>query len=154
MKISEIIKEDCVIANLSASDKPGILAELVEFLDKKGVVNDKQSLNNALLEREKLGSTGIGENVALPHAKMEGLESIVAVFARSIDGIDFDALDQKPVHYICLLLAPASSTGLHLKALAKIARLLKIESLREDILKAQDETEIYSLIVEEDAKFI
>lgn len=154
MKISEIIKEDCVIANLSASDKPGILAELVEFLDKKGVVNDKQSLNDALLEREKLGSTGIGENVALPHAKMEGLENIVAVFARSIDGIDFDALDQKPVHYICLLLAPTSSTGLHLKALAKIARLLKIESLREDILKARDETEIYSLIVEEDAKFI
>ncbi|MCF8720777.1 PTS sugar transporter subunit IIA [Nitrospina gracilis] len=154
MKISEIIKEDYVIPNVSASDKQGVLAELVEFLNKKGVVENCDHLNRALLEREKLGSTGIGENVALPHAKVANLDQIVAVFARSVHGIDFESLDQKPVHFICLLLAPESSTGLHLKALARIARLFKVESLREAILKAHDAAEIYSLIEEEDAKFI
>lgn len=154
MKINEILKQDFVIADLSASDKTGVISELVEFLEKKGIIRDKQSLITALLEREKLGSTGIGENVALPHAKIEDIDQIVGVFARSVEGIDFESLDQKPVHFICLLLAPASSTGLHLKALAKIARLFKIESLREAILKAGSSSEIHSLIVEEDAKFI
>ncbi|CCQ91401.1 PTS IIA-like Nitrogen regulatory protein [Nitrospina gracilis 3/211] len=154
MKISEIITEDFVLSSVSASDKKGVLAELVEFLKKRDVVGDGDDLLTALIEREKLGSTGIGENVALPHAKVKNLDRIVAVFARSVNGIDFESLDQKPVHFICLLLAPESSTGLHLKALAKIARLFKIESLREAILKAHDTTEIYSLIEEEDAKFI
>lgn len=154
MKISEILKQDFVITDLSASDKPGVISELVEFLETKGIIRDRQSLITALLEREKLGSTGIGENVALPHAKIEDLNEIVGVFARSVEGIDFDALDQKPVHFFCLLLAPATSTGLHLKALARIARLFKIESLREGILKAHNSAEIYSLILDEDAKFI
>ncbi len=106
----------------------------------------------ALLEREQLGSTGIGDNMALPHAKSEVIDRIVTVFARSREGIDFESLDRKPVHFIFLLLAPSTSTGLHLKALAKIARLFKIQSLRENILKAESAAEIYALILEEDSK--
>jgi len=118
------------------------------------VIKDTETLINALLEREKLGSTGIGENMAIPHAKSDEIDQIVIVFARSINGIDFESLDQKPVHFICLLLAPTHSTGLHLKALARIARLFKSLPLREKILKAHGADSIYSTLIEEDSKIL
>ena len=108
----------------------------------------------ALLEREQLGSTGIGDHMALPHAKSESIDRIVTVFARSPGGIDFDSLDRKPVHFIFLLLSPPASTGLHLKALAKIARLFKNPSLRDNVLKRENASAIYSLILEEDSKIV
>lgn len=152
MKISDILKEDYIIADLEAGDKEGVLNELSLFLEHKGAIQDHGKLLQALLDREKLGSTGIGDNMAIPHAKHEGIEQIITVFARSRKGIDFQSLDRKPVHYVFLLLAPPASTGLHLKALAKIARLFKNPSLRENILKAEDADTINSLILEEDSK--
>ena len=96
-------------------------------------------LLQALLEREQLGSTGIGDNMAIPHAKHKGIEEITTVFARSRKGIDFQSLDRKPVHFIFLLLAPPTSTGLHLKALAKIARLYsRTHPCAISILEAED----------------
>jgi PTS system nitrogen regulatory IIA component len=106
------------------------------------------------MEREKLGSTGIGENVAIPHGKSDELTQIITVFARSLSGVDFESLDQKPVHFVCMVIAPAHSTGQHLKALAKISRLFKNQTLREGILKAEDSNAIYSILLEEDSKFI
>jgi len=152
MKISDILKEDCIIADLDATDKEGTLIEVSLFLEHKGIIQDHAKLLLALLDREKLGSTGIGDNMAIPHAKCEGIENITTVFARSRKGIDFQSLDRKPVHFVFLLLAPPASTGLHLKALAKIARLFKNPSLRENILKAEDADTINSLILEEDSK--
>ena len=152
MKISDILKEDCIIADLDATDKEGTLSEVSLFLEHKGIIQDHAKLLLALLDREKLGSTGIGDNMAIPHAKCEGIENITTVFARSRKGIDFQSLDRKPVHFVFLLLAPPASTGLHLKALAKIARLFKNPSLRENILKAEDADTINSLILEEDSK--
>jgi len=152
MKISDILKEDCIIADLDATDKEGTLIEVSLFLEHKGIIQDHAKLLLALLDREKLGSTGIGDNMAIPHAKCEGIENITTVFARSRKGIDFQSLDRKPVHFVFLLLAPPASTGLHLKALAKIARLFKSPSLRENILKAEDADTINSLILEEDSK--
>ncbi len=152
MKISDILKEDCIIADLDATDKEGTLSEVSLFLEHKGIIQDHAKLLLALLDREKLGSTGIGDNMAIPHAKYEGIENITTVFARSRKGIDFQSLDRKPVHFVFLLLAPPASTGLHLKALAKIARLFKSPSLRENILQAEDADTINSLILEEDSK--
>jgi PTS system nitrogen regulatory IIA component len=152
MKISDILKEDYIIADLEAGDKEGVLNELSLFLEHKRAIQDHGKLLQALLDREKLGSTGIGDNMAIPHAKHEGIEKIITVFARSRKGIDFQSLDRKPVHFVFLLLAPPASTGLHLKALAKIARLFKNPSLRENILKAEDADTINSLILEEDSK--
>jgi PTS system nitrogen regulatory IIA component len=106
------------------------------------------------MEREKLGSTGIGENVAIPHGKSDELTQIITVFARSLEGVDFESLDQKPVHFVCMVIAPAHSTGQHLKALARISRLFKNQVLREGILKAEDSNAIYSILLEEDSKFI
>jgi nitrogen PTS system EIIA component len=152
MKISDILKKDYIIGDLAADSKEGALSEVSLFLEHKGAIQDHGKLLQALLDRELLGSTGIGDNMAIPHAKYEGIDQIITVVARSRKGIDFQSLDRKPVHFIFLLLAPPASTGLHLKALAKIARLFKNPSLRENILKAEDAGTIHSLLLEEDSK--
>jgi len=154
MKISEILKKDFIIADLSGKDKTSVLLELANFLESHGAIKHKDTLHSALIEREKLGSTGIGENVAIPHAKSEEIEQILILFGRSIEGIEFNSLDKKPVHFVCLVVAPSHSTGHHLKALARVSRLLKSEDLRQKILKSHNEKEIYSHILDEDTKFI
>ena len=154
MKIDDILKKDSIIANLAGVNKGEILREITDFLQKQGLIKDKETLLNTLMEREKLGSTGIGENVAIPHGKSDELSQIVIVFGRSIEGLDFESLDQKPVHFVCMVIAPSNSTGQHLKALARISRLFKNQNLREGILKLQDANQIYALLLEEDSKFI
>lgn len=154
MKITEILKPEFIIAELATTTKEEVLEELTSFLENKGAIKNKEELKTALMDREKLGSTGIGENVAIPHAKCQEISQITTLFARSRKGVEFDSLDQKPVYYICLLLAPTNSTGQHLKALARIARLMKSKALRDEILGAADEKKIYSLLLDEDSKFI
>ncbi|SVE57022.1 uncharacterized protein METZ01_LOCUS509876, partial [marine metagenome] len=88
------------------------------------------------------------------HAKLDDIDTITTLFARSKKGIEFESLDKKPVHFICLVIAPANSTGLHLKALARISRLLKNPALREAILSATEVDQIYSILTEEDSKFL
>ena len=154
MKITDILIKEHVITDLTFNDKESVLKEFSEFLEKKGAIKDKGALLLALIEREKLGSTGIGENVAIPHAKLDEIDSITTLFACSKKGIEFESLDKKPVHFICLVIAPANSSGLHLKALARISRLLKNPVLRDAILIATEVDEIYSLLTEEDSKFL
>ncbi|PIQ95950.1 MAG: PTS fructose transporter subunit IIA [Nitrospinae bacterium CG11_big_fil_rev_8_21_14_0_20_56_8] len=154
MKITEILKPDFVIADLKGKNKESVLEELTGFLETTGTIKNRQAFYNALMEREMLGSTGIGENVAIPHAKSDEVEAITTLFGRSVEGLEFDSLDQKPVHFVCMVIAPFTSTGQHLKALARISRLFKSQGLRDDILKAHDSKEIYSIIVNEDSKFI
>jgi len=154
MKIDDILKKDSIIADLIGTNKGEVLREITDFLQSQGLIKDKEGLLDTLIEREKLGSTGIGENVAIPHGKSAELSQIVTVFARSLNGVDFEALDQKPVHFICMVIAPSNSTGQHLKALARISRIFKNQNLRDGILKLQDADQIYSLLLEEDSKFI
>ena len=127
---------------------------MTSCLKQNNIIKNDQALFTTLMEREKLGSTGIGENVAIPHGKSDELTQIITVFARSLGGVDFESLDQKPVHFVCMVIAPAHSTGQHLKALARISRLFKNQALREGILKAEDSNAIYSILLEEDSKFI
>ncbi len=154
MKIDDILKKGSIIANLAGTNKEEVLLEIVDFLQEQGLIKDKETLLNTLMEREKLGSTGIGENVAIPHGKSGELSQIITVFARSLNGVDFESLDQKPVHFVCMVIAPSNSTGQHLKALARISRIFKNQDLRNGILKLQDANQIYSLLLEEDSKFI
>ncbi|MEE9258439.1 MAG: PTS sugar transporter subunit IIA [Nitrospinaceae bacterium] len=154
MKITDILNKESVLADLRGTDKESVILELTGFLEKTGVIKNRTALQFALMEREKLGSTGIGENVAIPHAKSEEVDQITIVFGRSIEGINFESLDQRPVHFVCLVIAPSASTGHHLKALARISRLLKSQNLRDDILKANSSGDIYSVLVDEDSKFI
>ena len=154
MKITDILKKEHIIENLVSTDKESTLDELSSYLKSKGLVTNKENLLNALMEREQLGSTGIGENVAIPHAKISEIDQIVTIFGRSIKGIEFDSLDKKLVHFIYLVLAPVNSSGQHLKVLARISRLLKNKSLREAIMNATETNQIYSIIADEDSKYI
>ena len=154
MKITDILKKEHIIKDLNSCDKKNVLDELSSFLEDKGEITSKENLLVALIEREKLGSTGIGENVAIPHAKISEIDNIITVFGRSKNGVEFESLDQKPVNFIFLVMAPENSTGQHLKVLARISRLFKNPSLRESVLRTNEADQIYSILVDEDSKFI
>jgi PTS system nitrogen regulatory IIA component len=152
MKIGEFLREDLVLANLAAQDKAGALAELCGALARVHHLDEAQ-LEDVLLEREKLGSTGIGEGVAIPHGKLAGVPGLLAAFGRSPGGVEFQAIDGKPTHLFFVLFAPENSAGLHLKALARISRLFRNASLRQAIMNAPDAKAIFTLISEEDARY-
>ncbi len=153
MKIAEFLREDLIVPELAAKDKPGVLAELCAALARVHPGLSAARLTEILLEREKLGSTGIGEGVAIPHGKLPGATTLLAAFARSPAGVEFDAIDKRPAQLFFVLFAPENSAGIHLKALARISRLFKSGSFRRAILEAQGAAGIYQLISEEDAKY-
>ncbi len=153
MQITDMFKKDYIIEELKAKTKRAVLAELSELFTRDQTSLQGESVVDVLLEREKLGSTGIGDGIAIPHGKLKGLENLVISFGRSREGIDFDAIDGRPVHLFFLLMAPESSTGQHLKALAKISRMLKDQDFRHDLLTAKSKEEIYRKIAEKDESY-
>ncbi|MCX8044300.1 MAG: PTS sugar transporter subunit IIA [Desulfobacterota bacterium] len=154
MKISDLLHEDMVIGELHGTTKQQVLEEMVKCLSVRTPKIDTADLLKVLIDREKLGSTGIGNGIAIPHGKIDGLNEIYLVFGRSKHGIPFDALDNKPVHLIFLLVAPANSAGTHLKALARLSRLLKDKHFRDLLLEIPDEHGLYQAIITEDEKII
>jgi PTS system nitrogen regulatory IIA component len=153
MRIAEFLREDLVFPDLAASDKAGVLGELSAGLARAYPALNAGRLTETLLEREKLGSTGIGEGVAIPHGKLPGIPGLIAAFARSKRGVDFASIDGKPTFLFFVLFAPENSAGLHLKALARISRLFKQPQFRQSIQSAADAPAIFRLISEEDAKY-
>ena len=153
MRIAEFLREDLVFPDLAASDKAGVLGELSAGLARAFPGLSSQKLTDTLLDREKLGSPGIGEGVAIPHGKLPALPGLIAAFARSRKGVDFAAIDGKPTYLFFVLFAPENSAGLHLKALARISRLFKQPQFRQGILAAEDGPGIFRIISEEDAKY-
>jgi len=153
MRIAEFLREDLVFPDLAATDKAGVLGELCAGLARAHPSLSAPQLTATLLEREKLGSTGIGEGVAIPHGKLANLPGLLAAFARKKGGVEFASIDGKPTLLFFVLFAPENSAGLHLKALARISRLFKQPSFRQAILDAPGAAEIYRLISEEDAKY-
>ena len=131
MKLLDFLQKDAIAPTLVATDKAGVLAELAQVLVATGKVASAPAAVQVLQEREKLGSTGIGEGIAIPHGKIKELDQVVAVFGRSTGGVEFDSMDGAPVHLFFLLMAPENSASTHLKALARISRLLKDRSFRE-----------------------
>src|SRR5512145_3181596 len=142
MKIVEFLRSDAVIANLSGPTGQAVLGELCRPLAASQRA-DAQRLVETLLDREKLGSTGIGEGVAIPHGKVAGLPALVASFGRAPQGIDFRSIDGRPTHLFFTLIAPENSAGAHLKALARISRIFKNPAFRDAILKAAGPDEIF-----------
>ncbi len=152
MKIVEFLNEKAVTANLKATTKDAALKELVDLLAKAEGIRQKEDLYRALLSRESLGSTGIGQGVGIPHAKTNTVKKLVAALGISQQGVNFDALDGEMVHIFFLLVAPEDSAGPHLKGLARISRLLKDKFFRESLKSIKDEKAIIKLIQDEDAK--
>ena len=152
MKIVEFLNEKAVTGNIEAINKEGVLRELVDLLAKAEGIMNKEELVKALINREALGSTGIGQGVGIPHAKTNAVKRLVAAFGISHRGVNFDALDGEPVYIFFLLVAPEDSAGPHLKGLARISRLLRDKFFRESLKALTDEKMIVKLIREEDAK--
>ncbi len=152
MKITNILRAESIIPELKAQDKNGVIRELAEAVVRSEPTLSADKLYEILLEREKLGSTGIGSGVAIPHGKLPNLERIVAAFGRSKAGVDFDSQDGEPAHLFFVLVAPENTAGLHLKALAKLSRLLKDTQFRQKLLEVPDAAAIYKAIEIEDEK--
>lgn len=140
-----------IVADLKARDKEGVLREIVGHMAASGLIENEQAALEVVLERERVGSTGIGEGIAIPHGKLEELQTVVAAFGRSAEGVEFDSLDGEPVRIVFLLLSPESSASMHLKALARVSRMLKSKQFRKDLLDAVDVAAIHARIVEEDS---
>ena len=153
MKITDILVREASILDLVATTKDDLLAELAGALAAAESGLDRDRLLTILRERESLQSTGIGEGVAIPHGKISGLDRLVATFARSKSGVDFESIDGQPTQLFFLLVVPEQSGGQHLKALARISRFFRDASFREKLLGASDLDEIFRAIEEEDAKF-
>ncbi|MBI2094828.1 MAG: PTS sugar transporter subunit IIA [Candidatus Omnitrophica bacterium] len=152
MKIVEFLNEKAVSADIKATTKEGVIRELVDLLTKAEGIKNKEELVKVLINRESLGSTGIGQGVGIPHGKTNTIKRLVAAFGICHQGVNFDALDGEPVYIFFLLVAPEDSAGPHLKGLARISRLLKDKFFRETLKQMTDEKAILKLIREEDAK--
>ncbi|RLC25582.1 MAG: PTS sugar transporter subunit IIA [Deltaproteobacteria bacterium] len=150
MKLSEMLDEENVIPELRATDKKGVLEELTETLASHEPSIDRSTLVKVLMERERLGSTGIGDGVAIPHGKLSAVSRPVISFGRSTQGLDFDAMDGQPTYLFFLIVAPENSSGFHLQILARIAKTLKNSEFRKKLMAAENRVEIYEIITRTD----
>jgi len=152
MKIMEILVKESVILDLGVRTKREVLAEMAASLAKVEPQIEAGRLLDVLMEREALQSTGIGEGVAIPHGKLSGLERLVASFARSRAGIDFESIDGQPTHHFFLLVVPEHSGGQYLKALARISRFFRDPAFRQSLAAGAALEDVIRAIEEEDAK--
>ncbi|MGC8602091.1 MAG: PTS sugar transporter subunit IIA [Desulfomonilaceae bacterium] len=152
MRILDFLRSDCIIASMRASFKDEALSELLTPIIEANPLLDKKRILQTILDREKLGSTGLGGGVAIPHGKFQGLEKLTASFGRSQKGIDFESMDNKPAHLFFMLIAPIDCAGEHLKALARISRIFKDPLLTNNLKNAETSEEIFKLLEESDLR--
>src|SRR3954452_12111423 len=153
MKVIDFLAPDCIIPVLAAKTKAGILAELSSHLAKVVPGVEAETLRRVLEEREQLASTAIGDGIAIPHGKLDSVGHLVGALGRATEGIEFESIDGKPTHLVFMLVAPASSTGVHLKALARLSRLFRDGEFRKRLLSAPSGEAMYQVIAEEDSKY-
>ncbi len=152
MKISEILNQNSIIADIAADNKTGVIRELAQAV-ASAANTDADAIATVLMERESLGSTGIGGGIAIPHGKLGGVESVTVGFGLSRNGIEYNALDDRPVHIFFVLLTPENNSGDHLKVLAQISKLLKIDQFKNRLKSAKSVEEIYNIIMAQDEAF-
>ena len=156
MKIVDFVGPELIVPQLVAHEKSAVIRELADHLAAHVAGPqkiDREVLAKVLLESERLASTAIGEGVAIPHGKLDAVGKLVAVVGRAPEGVDFDSMDGRPTHLFFVLVAPENSTGVHLKALARISRLFKDPEFRTRLMQAKDAGEIFRVIADEDAKY-
>lgn len=152
MKILDVLIKEAVLVDLKSVDKKGVLEELTAPLTGITQTN-RNDLVKILMDRERLGSTGIGGGIAIPHGKMKGLETLILGFGLSRKGVNFESMDNRPSHIFFLLLTPENSTGVHLKLLARISKLLKDEAVKERLFHASTPEEVLDIIQDHDEEF-
>ena len=153
MKILDILSPQGIVPEMRATSKTEALEELAGVLAAQHPQIDRAKLVSVLLDREGLGSTAIGEGIAIPHGKLAGVHAVLAAFGRSPRGVEFDSLDGGPTRLFFLLVAPEDSAGIHLKALARVSRLLKDKGFRERLFAGTTPEEVFATIKDEDEKY-
>jgi PTS system nitrogen regulatory IIA component len=153
MKVIDFLAPDGIVATLEAKTKLGVLAELSVHMAKVVPGMEAEALRKVLEERELLASTAIGDGIAIPHGKLDTVGRLVGALGRAVEGIEFESIDGKPTHLVFMLVAPSSSTGVHLKALARLSRLFRDPEFRTRLLEAPSAEAMYQVIVDEDAKY-
>lgn len=150
MKISEYLSKQTIKVGLESTNKKDAISELVDVLEKVGKISDKGNILKSLMDREELGTTGIGQGIAIPHAKTYLVDDICAAIGISKNGVNFSSLDGEPVYIIFIFLAPHNAAGKHLKLLAKASQLLKDKYFREPLKEMNSAEEIMKIIKEEE----
>jgi PTS system nitrogen regulatory IIA component len=153
MKIMDYLNEEWVIPDLKGADKASVLKELSSVLVNPCQVTSVEELLQVLLDRERLGSTGIGEGIASPHGRLKKLKKFFIVFGRSVKGVDFDSIDRKPSQLFFLVMAPENSAVDNLKLLSRMVTLLKEPSFKKRLMEAPSRKELFQIISEEDEKY-
>ena len=151
MTLTEILSGNAVIVDLKGETKETVLAELVEAVDESKVT-DRQKVLDAVLQREEIMTTGIGHGIAIPHGKSDHVKELGGVLGIKSNGMDFDSLDGKATYIFFLLVSPMGVSGPHIKALARITRLLKRESLRQDLISAKNSESAMAILEEEEKR--
>ncbi|WP_319466964.1 PTS sugar transporter subunit IIA [uncultured Pseudodesulfovibrio sp.] len=146
MKLGDYLEKELVLPSLTSENKSEVLKELVAPLGEKYPEMDTDQAVRVLLDREKLGTTGIGDGIAIPHGKLENLDKVILVVGRSSSGIEFEALDNKPCSIFFLVLAPEQVAGMHLRILAQVSRILKDEAFRSAFLQADTHDALWELL--------
>ncbi len=152
MKITDFLTPSMIIPDLKATEKRAVLNEIADCMASQDRSLETGKLFEILLEREKISSTAIGEGVAIPHGKVPGVQGVSGLFARSLQGVNFDSMDGGPTYLFFLLIAPENSAADHLKALARISRLLKNAGFRARLMHEKTREDIFQAISEEDQK--
>jgi len=154
MKIMDFLSKKAILTDIKSAKKEEVIKELVDALVTTGEIEKRcrNKLIEALMTRESLGSTAIGQGIAIPHAKSDCVDKLIAAFGLSRKGVDFDSLDGEPAYIFFLLVAPQDSAGPHLKALARISRLLKDKYFRDSLRACTDDKSIVKIIAGEDEK--
>ncbi len=150
MQLVDVLKENMIFLNFEANNKEEAIEKFINSLEKTGTIKEPNALKDALLEREKLGTTGIGQGIAMPHARSSAIKDLTVAFFRSEKGIDFKSMDSEPVHLVFLLLAPVTAGGPYLKLLAKISRLLRGDDFRTALMEAKDVSSVLQIIQDND----
>lgn len=153
MKLIDILSNDNVIIPLKSHKKHEIIEEMVDHLFEKKKIGNRDRILKAILDREHVMSTGVGDHVAIPHGKAEGVKDIVASLGITDSDVDFHSIDNKPVRLIFLLVGPPDKTGPHLKALSRISRLMHREEFRIRLLRSKTPEEVMHIIQEEEEKY-
>jgi PTS system nitrogen regulatory IIA component len=152
MKIVNFLRPELIVSDIGAREKGEVIGVLAAHLAAHFIGIDHVQLTRVLLARERLASTGIGEGVAIPHGKLEAVDKLVACVGRAPAGVDFASMDGRPTHLFFLLVAPEASTGVHLRALARISRIFKVPELRARLIHAKDAADMYQAIADEDTR--
>ena len=146
MKLSKFSSEELITFELKSTDKDGVISELVDLAAKSNLVKDRDELYRDVVERENLVTTGVGYGVAFPHAKTKATRGIVIVFGRSDKGVNFDAMDKKPVHLFFLIAAPEDAIGAHLNVMARLSFIMKNKENRQKLLSVKSPGELLQII--------